>query len=296
MLMNKVILGFLIIGIAIIGGTLYYFTRPTKIQIRIAGSTTCLPIIQEAAIQFMSEHPEVSINVEGGGSGHGYASLIDRAIDIAMASRPPKQVEVDQATQNGVELRLHKIAMDAVVIIVNPKVADDYLNLTLEQVAKIFAGNYTKWKEVDSSLPNEDIIVFTREAGSGTRGTFEEHVMETFGLEITADAHEVPSNPQMAISIKNTDYSIGYVGLGFYNEHDHGIVYLAVNDTSPYIPPTKENIYSLEYPIARYLYLVTNGEPEEGSWISRFIAFVLSSEGQQIVEEKGFLSLPSEND
>ncbi|MHA1834138.1 MAG: substrate-binding domain-containing protein, partial [Candidatus Baldrarchaeia archaeon] len=148
-----------------------------------------------------------------------------------------------------------------------------------------------KWSEVDPSLPDEKIIVFTREAGSGTRGTFEEHVMEPFGLTITPDAQEVPSNPAMRESVRNTQYSIGYVGLGFVTE-DVVTVNLAVSENETYYEPTPENIYAGKYPISRYLYLVTNGWPESGSLVDRFIDFIRSPEGQRIVEDQGFLALP----
>ena len=301
--MNIKFLGVFIIGLLIGMGIGTWVASPlTTVEvpedsawrtesIRAIGSTTVLPIANAAAIAFMQKYPGVDIRVEGGGSGHGYASLIDGACDIAMASRKPKLKEIADAKERNVSLILHEIAVDAVVIIVNPSVSTVPLNLTLEQVAKIFNGTYTKWSEVDPSLPDEKIIVFTREAGSGTRGTFEEHVMEPFGLTITPDAQEVPSNPAMRESVRNTQYSIGYVGLGFVTE-DVVTVNLAVSENETYYEPTPENIYAGKYPISRYLYLVTNGWPESGSLVDRFIDFIRSPEGQRIVEDQGFLALP----
>ena len=301
--MNIKFLGVFIIGLLIGMGIGTWVASPlTTVEvpedsawrtesIRVIGSTTVLPIANAAAIAFMQKYPGVDIRVEGGGSGHGYASLIDGACDIAMASRKPKLKEITDAKERNVSLILHEIAVDAVVIIVNPSVSTVPLNLTLEQVAKIFNGTYTKWSEVDPSLPDKKIIVFNREAGSGTRGTFEEHVMEPFGLTITPDAQEVPSNPAMRESVRNTQYSIGYVGLGFVTE-DVVTVNLAVSENETYYEPTPENIYAGKYPISRYLYLVTNGWPESGSLVDRFIDFIRSPEGQRIVEDQEFLALP----
>ena len=301
--MNIKFLGVFIIGLLIGMGIGTWVASPlTTVEvpedsawrtesIRVIGSTTVLPIANAAAIAFMQKYPGVDIRVEGGGSGHGYASLIDGACDIAMASRKPKLKEIADAKERNVSLILHEIAVDAVVIIVNPSVSTVPLNLTLEQVAKIFNGTYTKWSEVDPSLPDKKIIVFNREAGSGTRGTFEEHVMEPFGLTITPDAQEVPSNPAMRESVRNTQYSIGYVGLGFVTE-DVVTVNLAVSENETYYEPTPENIYAGKYPISRYLYLVTNGWPESGSLVDRFIDFIRSPEGQGIVEDQEFLALP----
>ena len=301
--MNIKPLGIFIIGLLIgIGIGTLIIPHPTTIEvpedsawrtesIRVVGSTTVLPIANAAAIAFMQKYPTVDIRVEGGGSGHGYASLIDSTCDIAMASRKPKPKEIADAKNKNVSLILHEIAVDAVVVIVNPSVSTVPLNLTLKQVAKIFNGTYKKWSEVDPSLPDKEIVVFTREAGSGTRGTFEEHVMEPFGLKITPDAQEVPSNPAMRESVKNTPYSIGYVGLGFVTE---GVVpiNLAVSENGTYYAPTPENVYTSKYPISRYLYLVTNDWPESGSLVDRFIDFIRSQEGQKIVENQGFLPLP----
>ncbi len=259
-------------------------------SIRVVGSTTVLPIANACAIAFMSKYPTVSITVEGGGSGRGYRELIDGLCDIACASRKPKQEEIEFAAQKGVKLTLHKIALDAIVIIVHKSLG--HISLTLKQVGEIFAGKYSRWSEINSSLPDKAIVIFTREAGSGTRDTFEHFFMKPWSLEVSDGAHEVSSNAEMRESVKTTPYSIGYIGFGYLTE-DVYPVSLAVDENSPYIEPTRESIYSGEYPVVRYLYMVTNGWPESGSLVDRFIDFIKSDEGQSIVEQCGFLALPS---
>lgn len=258
-------------------------------SIRVVGSTTVLPIANACAIAFMSKYPTVSITVEGGGSGRGYKELIDGLCDIADASRKPKQEEIELAAQKGVKLTLHKIALDAVVVIVHKSVGR--ISLTLKQVGEIFTGKYSRWSELDSSLPDKPIVIFTREAGSGTRDTFEHFFMKPWNLEVSDSAHEVSSNAEMRESVRTTPYSIGYIGLGYLTE-DVYPVNLASDENSPYVEPTRENIYSGKYPVVRYLYMVTNGWPKSGSLVDRFIDFVKSDEGQKIVEQCGFLALP----
>ncbi|MBC7129770.1 substrate-binding domain-containing protein, partial [Candidatus Bathyarchaeota archaeon] len=140
-------------------------------------------------------------------------------------------------------------------------------------------------------LPHKEIIVVVREPGSGTRGTFEEYVMEPWKYEVTPKASVVPSNPAMRNKIETTPYSIGYVGYGFLSDKVYPLA-LAEEEGKPYVTPSIKTLASGEYPISRYLYLVTNGQPESGSLADRFIDFIRSKRGQQIVEQYGYLKLP----
>jgi phosphate transport system substrate-binding protein len=255
-------------------------------SINLAGSTTVLPIADTAAIAFMNKYPGTTVTVQGGGSGTGYSSTLDGTVDVGMASRGPKQAEISQGT-----LWLHPLALDAVCVVVNPSVGSE-VQLTLEEVAKIFAGEYTNWNDISDSLPDAEIYVVVRESGSGTRGTFEEYTTDEFGLTVDSTiVHEQPSNPAVRTTVTDTPYSIGYVGFGFLT-NDIVAVSLAVEDGAPYIPATLENIQNGSYPISRLLYFVTGSPIVSGSLADRFVGFVLSPEGQDIVEAEGFLKLP----
>jgi phosphate transport system substrate-binding protein len=256
-------------------------------SISLAGSTTVLPVANEAAKAFMNMYSGVTVTVEGGGSGTGYSKTIDGVVDIGMASRGPKQTEIDAGT-----LWLHPLALDAVCVVVNPSVGSN-IELTLEEVAMIFAGEYTNWNDVDSSLPDANIYVVVRESGSGTRGTFEEYTIDEYDLEIdTTIVHEQSSNPAVRTAVKDTQYSIGYVGFGFLT-NDIVAVSLAAEEGGTYVPATIENINNGSYPISRLLYFVTSSPLVSGSLADRFISFVLSPDGQAIVEAEGFLTLPA---
>ncbi|MEM0095863.1 MAG: phosphate ABC transporter substrate-binding protein [Candidatus Bathyarchaeia archaeon] len=262
-------------------------------SITLSGSTTVLPIANACAIALMNKYPGITITVQGGGSGVGYSNVIDGVVDIGMASREPKTTEIENARSKGVDLWLHPIALDAVCVVVHPSVANSSypLSLTLQEVGKIFAGIYTYWDEVKSGLPHKEIVVIVREPGSGTRGTFEEYTMHPWKYDVTTRASVQPSNPAVKRMVETTPYSIGYVGFGFISENMH-VVALAKEAGKPYVYPTVESIAKGEYPISRYLYLVTNGQPKSGSLADRFIDFVRSKEGQQIVEANGYLKLP----
>ncbi len=225
-------------------------------SITIAGSTTVLPIANASAIAFMNEYTEATVTVSGGGSGVGYSNIIDDVVDIGMASRDPRQSEIDSAQSKGRAMYLYSIALDAVCVVVNPSVADDGnpLSLTLQQIGQIFAGEYTRWNQVDSSLPDEAIFVVVREPGSGTRGTFEEFTMAPWEYSVTTAANTRQSNPEVVTTVSGTPYSIGYVGFGFLNDDMHTVsVYSESKGEN--VLPTTTSINDQSYPMSRYLYL-----------------------------------------
>lgn len=291
------------IGLLIVGIVAGYYVNAAPLESRefpedsawrtanvnLAGSTTVLPIANASAIAFMNTYTDTTVTVQGGGSGVGYSQIISGVVDIGMASRPPKPTEINN--QQGVDLWLHPIALDAVCVVVNPSVTSS-LNLTLQEVGKIFAGEYERWNNVRPSLPEEPIYVIVREPGSGTRGTFEDYAMDPWDYSVTTGAYTKLSNYAVKQTIETTDYSIGYVGFGFLSENMVPVA-LAEEEGSEYIYPTIENIQSDLYPISRYLYFVTSSQPTSGSLVDRFIDFVLSPEGQQIVESQDFLKLPA---
>jgi phosphate transport system substrate-binding protein len=262
-------------------------------SISLSGSTTVLPIANASAIAFMNKYDTATVTVSGGGSGVGYSNIIDGVVNIGMASREPKQTEIDSAKNKGVALWLYPIALDGVCVVVNPSVTNSSnpLKLTLQQAGKIYAGMYTYWDEVQSGLPHQQIFVVVREPGSGTRGTFEEFTMTPWKYNVTTYANTRASNPDVKTTVENTRYSIGYVGLGFLSSNMYTVA-IAKNDVSPYIIPSISSISTQTYPMSRYLYLVTGARPSSGSLTERFIDFILSPEGQQIIESVGFLKLP----
>ncbi len=261
-------------------------------SITLAGSTTVLPIVNASAIDFMNTYSQVIVTVSGGGSGTGYSNIIDDVVDIGMASREPKTSEIENAQSKGTPMYLYPIALDAVCVVVNPSVAEsNELGLTLQIIGQIFAGEITNWNQVDSSLPDQEIFVVVREPGSGTRGTFEEFTMDPWDYQVTTAANTRQSNPEVVTTVSGTPYSIGYVGFGFLND-DMSVVSVYSESEGDLIVPTTATIADQTYPISRYLYLVTNERPESGSLTDRFIDFIYSPTGQDIVEQKGFLKLP----
>ncbi len=262
----------LLFSAVLIAGCVGKSAEMTKKTIKIGGSTTVQPIATTTAEAFMKKHPDITVTVQGGGSGAGIKGVAEGTFDIGDASRELKEKE----KQAHPELIPHAIAVDAITIVVHP--SNKISELTLEQVREIFAGKITNWKEVGGE--DKPIVVVIREEGSGTRETFEKKVMK--GEECTGDALQKPSNGAVKATVATNENAIGYIGLGYV---DASVKALRING----VAPTKDTARSGEYPISRKLYMITKGEPKGA--VKEFLEFMLSAEGQKIVEEQGFVSL-----
>lgn len=248
----------------------------TETIVVVKGSTTVLPIAQSCAEVFMEENPAISISVQGGGSGVGIASLIDGTCNIANASRPIKEKEIATAQEKGVNPVETVIARDAIVLVVHPSNA--LAGLTLAEIKAIYTGKVSNWSEVGGA--DQEIIVVSRDSASGTFETFNELALE--GEKVRADALLQASNAAVVTTVANTPGAIGYVGLGYVSKE---IKALTVDE----VIPSKETVNAGDYPLARSLFIYTNGKPEGA--VKKFIDFVLSAEGQKLVEENGYISL-----
>lgn len=242
----------------------------------IQGSSTVLPIAQRAAEVYMQQNPGINISVRGGGSGNGIAALIDGAVDIADASRFIKDKEVKAAIDNGIYPVPHRVAMDGIAVVVNP--ANPVEDLSLEDVKKIYTGEVSNWKELGGI--DQEIVVVSRDSSSGTFEVFNEIVL--MGERLRPDSLLQASNGAVSGVVAETEGAIGYVGLGYLSEQLKAIKIDGV-------APNNATVASGKFPIARPLFMFTNGWPE--GLTADFINFVLSKEGQKIAEEQGYVPL-----
>jgi phosphate transport system substrate-binding protein len=245
-------------------------------KIVVAGSTTVLPIAQKAAEEYMNNNPDADISVRGGGSGVGIAGIIDGTCDIGDASRSIKEAELDKAVANKRHPKAHVVAMDGICVIVNP--SNPVEALTRKQVKDIFTGKISDWGQVGGS--SGKIVVVSRDTSSGTFEAFGELALEK--AKVRPDALMQASNQAVATTIAETPAAIGYIGLGYVTSDVKAIDIDGVT-------PSKETVLSGKYPIGRPLFMYTNGEPT--GLAKEFIDFILSEEGQELVEEEGFVGL-----
>lgn len=245
-------------------------------ELVLKGSTTVLPIAQKIAEAYRAEYPETKISLSGGGSGNGIKAIIDGTADIGNASRFIKQKEVNLAITKNVYPVPFRIALDAIVPVVNKK--NNISDISLAQLKDIYLGKIRNWREIGGT-PGR-IVVISRDSSSGTFGVWKDIVMEK--ERVIPNALTVPSNGGIVQAVSNTPGAIGYIGLGYLND---GLKALTVSG----IEGTEESTLDGSFPIARGLYMFTNNWPK--GEILNFLSFVLSKKGQTLVREAGSVPL-----
>lgn len=266
----------------------YAFAAKDKNSIQIKGSDTMVNLAQAWAEKYMEENPADFVAVTGGGSGTGLSSLISGTCDIAISSRNIKEKEIALARQKNINPYELKVALDGLAVVVNPKNPVD--KLTLEQLAGIFTGRITNWKEVGGE--DKKIVILSREVNSGTHVYFKEHVLRRGDPngkeEFSPSALMLPSSQAIADEIANNPSAIGYYGMGYISPKQRPVS-IAQDNNSEYVAPVIENVVSGKYPISRPLLIYTNAEPK--GLVKKFVDFVLSPEGQEIVLKTDFVPL-----
>ncbi|MFZ2455412.1 MAG: phosphate ABC transporter substrate-binding protein [Candidatus Altiarchaeia archaeon] len=237
----------------------------------VAGSTTVQPIAAKAAEKYNQEQSNVVVSVQGGGSGAGIKMAIEGSADIGASSR---ELTADELK----DLKAYEIAADGIAVIVNP--GNTLTDLTKAQIKDIFSGKIKNFKELGG--PDKEIVVIIRESGSGTRSSFEEMLMDKGKTNNSEGAEQQASNGAVKASIASNPNAIGYIGAGYV---DPTVKALNIGG----VAPTRETIKAGTYPVSRKLYMVTKGEAAGKS--RAFIDYILSDEGQKIVEEEGFVSI-----
>jgi phosphate transport system substrate-binding protein len=257
-------------------------TPGKKQTIKISGSTTVLPIVQKAADQYMSSHPEADIQVSGGGSGVGIQAIGAKTVDIGMSSREVTKDEM--AKYPGFVVT--SVAQDGIAVIVNP--ANEIHYITLDQIRDIYLGKIVKWTEITGANvqnTNNQIVIIGRDSASGTRTYFDETVL----LKATPTNKMLEKNSNGAVlqTVSQTPGSIGYVSIGFVSK-DVKALPIWYN-AQKFVAPTIDNVKSKTYPISRDLYVITNGQPT--GLTGDFIKYILGPEGQKIVADEGYVTI-----
>jgi phosphate transport system substrate-binding protein len=248
-----------------------------KDTIVVNGSTTVLPIGQATAEAYMKKDANVNISISGGGSGNGIKALIDKTTQIAMSSRDMKKEEIELAKSKGVNPVEHKVAIDALTPLVHP--SNPVASLTIEQLSLIYQGKITNWKEVGGK--DLQIVVISRDTSSGTYESWQEKVLHK--EKVTPKAQLQASSGAIVQAISKNRYAIGYVGIGYVNK---SVKAVKVNG----IEANDKNALNGTFPIARPLFMYTDGEPKGA--VASYLKFVKGADGQKIVKKEGFVPLP----
>ena len=240
-----------------------------KGTIKIAGGTAHIPVMKEAAKRIMTRYKNIVITVAGGGSGAGIKLVGEGLVDIGNSGRKPKPEEIERYG-----LKMFKWAIDGVGVVVNP--ANSVKSLTNKELKDIFSGKIDNWSALGGA--DHTITLYTRDESSGTRAVFWKKALDKGN--ISTKALFVPSNGAMKTAVANDPYAIGYVSVGHI---DKTVSPVALDG----VTPNQETVKSGQYNIARGLYSNTKGEP--AGLAQLFIKYLFTAEGQQIVEDKGFI-------
>lgn len=189
------------------------------------------------------------------------------------------------AESKGLKLDDKAVARDALSVIVNPR--NPVSELTLEQIAKIYTGTFTNWQELGG--PNEPIVVVSRESSSGTYIFFQEHVLNK--KDFAANVLLLQATSAILQTVADSSGGIGYVGLGYAQSAGDKVKTIGVKAApdAPAVKPNVENVLNGHYSISRPLFLIVSKPPE--GIIKSFLDFCVSSEGQRIVEEQGYVKV-----
>jgi phosphate transport system substrate-binding protein len=259
------------------------------------GSDTLVNVAQAWAENYPTVNPEVSVAVSGGGSGTGIAAMINGTVDIANSSRKMKEKELKRARESGQDPVEHVVGFDALAVFIHAN--NPATSFTFNQLGKIFGrgGEATKWSDLGLSVPGCDsdkIVVVSRQNNSGTYAYFKKAVLKSAARagviskgsfrQGTLDMH---GSKDVVDLVEKTPCAIGYSGLAYATDHLK-LACIAKEDGASCVSPSVAAASDHSYPIARPLFMYTNGQPQ--GEIKGYMDWILSDAGQCILKNKGY--------
>ena len=239
-------------------------TDPSELSgtVTLAGSTSMEKVCEALSEAFMEEYPNITVTIEYTGSGAGLESLTAGSVDIGNSSRALKDEEI--------------VAIDGIAVITDP--ANTVLDITSDDLTKIYTGEYTNWSELGGA--DEAIVVIGREAGSGTRGAFEELLKVE---DACAYAQELDTTGAVLAKVASTPGAIGYVSLDVV---DDSVNALALDG----VAATEENILAGGYLLSRPFVMATKGEiADQNELVQTWFDFIASDAGQTVISNVGLI-------
>ena len=277
----------LILTTTLLTSTLLTTMAPqARTLIQNKGSDTLVNVAQAWAEAYPEVNPEVAVAVSGGGSGTGIASMINGTVDIANASRKMKTKEMDLAKKNGQSPVEHVVGYDALAVFIHKN--NPVNSMSLAQLKDIYARDpkVTKWSDMGITVPGckDKIVVVSRQNNSGTYAYFQGTVLGKGGKyrQGTLDMH---GSKDVADLVEKTPCAIGYSGLAYATDHLKTVC-IATDGADACVSPSVETASDRSYPIARPLFMYTDGEPQGA--IKEYMDWIMSDSGQCILVKKGY--------
>ena len=249
-------------------------TESTAISgtVSMAGSTSMEKLANAVAESFMAKYPDVTVTAEFTGSSAGIEAVTAGSVDIGNSSRALK----DEEKAAGVVENI--VAIDGIAVIVDP--ANTVKDLTKDQLISIYKGEAKNWSELGGA--DAPIVVVGREAGSGTRGAFEELLKIE---DACAYASELDSTGAVIAKVASTPGAIGYASLYAVNETVTAVALEGVD-------PTVENIKAGNYFLSRPFVMATKGEISgQSAAVQELFAYLGSDEGEEVIKGVGLITV-----
>jgi len=266
-------------------------SQPQTTTIRVEGSDTMVNLAQAWAEEYQKKHPEASIQVNGGGSGVGIASLIDGNCDLANASREIEPKEVSRLKgKRGAEAKTYVVGYDALAIYVHK--ANPLDSISVDELAEIYGegGKIVNWSQVGAKIAgNDEIVRVSRQNSSGTYVYFREHILGK-GKDYKLGSIDQSGSKDVVALVSRTPNAIGYSGMG-YATPEVKMLKVAKHKGEPGVEPTVANAKKGSYPITRSLMVYSAGEPSGP--VKEYLQWIMSPEGQKVVVELGYVPAES---
>ena len=240
-----------------------------------SGSSALLPLAKEAAVAFKEKYPDVSVTLNGGGSGTGLKQVSDGSVDIGNSDVP---AEEKLSPERAKELVAHKVCVAIITPVVNKELAKQVPNLTKQQLIDIFTGTIKNWSEVGG--PDEEILLITRPQTSGTKAVFQKYALDG-NEELVGGSLETDDSGTLLQTVADNKGAIGYVSLS-YLVHNQKVSTLKIDG----VEPSLENTYNGSYPVWGYEYMYTKGEPT--GVIKTYLEYIMSDEYSTQLESQGY--------
>ena len=245
-------------------------TSGSNSTISISGSTSVGPLAEKLAMKY-EENNSVKIEINQIGSSAGITNATNGVSEIGMSSRDLKEEEA-------AELEEVIIAYDGIVVVTHP--SNPVTDLTLEQVKQIFTGEVTNWKELGGE--DLEIVVVSREDGSGSRDAFQEIVGYSSG-ELIPNAIVASGNGNIKTTVAMNKHAVGFISFEYIDE---SIQPMKING----VEPTAKNVLDQQYSLSRpFLFVYKDGQLSESG--QGFIDYILSEDGQTVVSETGAITV-----
>ena len=263
-----------------------------KTQVSFSGSSTLAPVIAKISTDFIEKYEtwdkvdstlpnkNITIFVSAGGSGAGVKAVLDHVADFGMLARDIKDSEKAKIK----DMKAYTLGIDALCVAVNPENEVIKLkggNLSKDEIIKIFSGEYKKWSDLDKSLPNDEIVVVTRDLGGGAHEVFQKKIMKD--VKVSKNVIQSPSMGALVSKIIENKNAIGYASFGITNQNKGKLIPLNVDGVEPIV----KNIVDGKYYISRPLIIVKSGDLSKSEQI--FVDVLNSAEGQKTIEKMGFI-------